>query len=80
MAMRVLYFHTLRQAAGCDAEEIAETPPDVAALLELLFERHPDLRAHEGSLLVARNHEWADRSQMLDPGDEVALMPPVSGG
>ncbi len=78
--MRVLHFHSLRQATGCEAEEIAETPADVAALIELLIARHPALREHEPSLLVARNDEWVKRDEPLAPGDEVALMPPLSGG
>jgi molybdopterin converting factor subunit 1 len=78
--MRVLYFHTLKKAAGCAEEEIAEPVADVASLLALVMERHPDLRPHAPTILVARNHEWVERSAPLAAGDEVALMPPVSGG
>jgi molybdopterin converting factor subunit 1 len=78
--MRVLYFHSLREAAGCGSEEIGDPPADVGALLEHLMERHPALLPHEPTILVARNHEWVDRASPLAPEDEVALMPPVSGG
>lgn len=78
--VKVVYLHTLRQAAGCAEEEIAAPVADVAALLRLVFDRHPALAPHAATLLVARNHTWVDRAAPLAPGDEVALMPPVSGG
>ena len=78
--MRVLYFHALRQATGC-AEETIENPPGrVDALLGVLFERHPALRPHEPTLLIARNEDWVERDASLESDDEVALMPPLSGG
>ena len=78
--MRVLYFHTLRQATGCDEEPGPEELGDVSDLLAWAVTRHPSLGAHLSTILVARNHEWVDRSAPLSPGDEVALMPPLSGG
>lgn len=78
--MRVLYFHTLRQVCGRDADEIADPPATAGALLDLLIARHPGLAPHGPTLLIARNHEFVGRSEPLDPADEVALMPPVSGG
>lgn len=78
--MKVLYLHSLRQVTGCSEEEIDESPPDVASLLALLLARHPALRAHERALRVARNHEWVELEARLTPEDEVAVMPPLSGG
>ena len=62
------------------AQAVADPPADVGALLELLMDRHPALRPHEPTILVARTHEWVDRTSPLALEDEVALMPPVSGG
>ncbi len=43
--------------------------------------RFPGLRDMERSILLARNQEFAGlRTPWLDEGDEIALLPPVSGG
>ena len=51
----------------------------VGALRTALNERFPqllDLR----SLLIAVNNDYADEDVRLNPADEIALIPPVSGG
>jgi molybdopterin converting factor small subunit len=78
--MRVLYLHSLRQITGCTEEVLSETPATVDALISLLLERHPALGPHRASLRIARNHEWAAPEDGLSPNDEVAVMPPLSGG
>jgi molybdopterin converting factor small subunit len=50
-------------------------PPTVGALL-----LDPDLAALPGDLLVAVNLALVDRDTVLKDGDEVVMMPPVSGG
>jgi molybdopterin synthase catalytic subunit len=42
--------------------------------------RFPRLREMAGSILLARNHEFAGPSTQLAEGDEIAFLPPVSGG
>jgi molybdopterin converting factor subunit 1 len=81
MRTRVLYFHSLRDVTGCAAEEI-ETPANatVADLLDLLEALHPRLLALRPSLLVAQGLEYATESTPLRDGEEIAVMPPVSGG
>ena len=46
----------------------------------MLCQRHPSLGPISGSLQVAVNAEYAPRDASLRDGDEVALIPPVSGG
>jgi molybdopterin synthase catalytic subunit len=41
---------------------------------------HPELGEMARSIVIARNQEFTTRSQTLEDGDEVALLPPVSGG
>jgi molybdopterin synthase catalytic subunit len=66
-------FAGLRERAGWSKREVeATTVGDVWAALELGDE--PD------GLLYAVNKEYAARDRSLAPGDEVALIPPVSGG
>ena len=50
-------------------------PPTISSLLE-----DPQLAALPGEALLALNREFTGRDATLQDGDEVALMPPVSGG
>jgi molybdopterin synthase catalytic subunit len=81
MLVRVLFFGGLREALGTkeSAEELAEGAT-VAVLRESLADRAPQMRALEGRLRIAVNQEFAEDDAMLRDGDEVALLPPVSGG
>ena len=73
MSVRVRLFAGLREHAGWSTREIeASTVADVWPALGLGEEP-------EG-LLYAVNREYAERTQELRDGDEVALIPPVSGG
>ncbi len=81
MLVRVLFFGGLREALG--TKESAEELPDgatVAVLRARLGARAPAMQALEGRLRVAVNQEFSDEDTVLREGDEVALLPPVSGG
>jgi molybdopterin converting factor subunit 1 len=52
----------------------------VGDLMEHFFARYPELEAIAGSLLLAVNREFAEGGMPLKEGDEVGVMPPVSGG
>lgn len=81
MRVEVLYFHTLRDAAGVSAEciEVGEGAT-AGGVVEALVATHPRLAPHRGSIMLAVNEEWCDRTRVLAQGDTLALMPPVSGG
>lgn len=51
----------------------------VAELKAMLFHRFPRLQGLR-SLFVAVNSEYANDTRLLAAGDEIALIPPVSGG
>jgi molybdopterin synthase catalytic subunit len=71
--IRVRLFAGLRERAGWSQREIeATTVADVWPALELGDE--------PAGLLYAVNKTYAERGQVLSDGDEVALIPPVSGG
>jgi len=83
--MKLIYFAWLKQRTGTAKEEV--TPPkevtDVAALLDWLKSRGPGYAAALRDLSVVRvavNQEFARLDHRLEPGDEVALFPPVTGG
>ena len=52
----------------------------MAQLAEQLTVFYPHVFPRAEDLVVAVNQEYADHSQLLSGGDEIALIPPVSGG
>ena len=79
--MRVLFFAQLQDATGCGRTELdVASSVDEARLWALLLERFPALAAHRASVRLARNWEYAAPGTMFSNADEVALIPPVSGG
>jgi molybdopterin converting factor small subunit len=52
----------------------------VSALLQTLQARHAALAGRLESVRVAVNEEFVEASTLLDGGEVVALIPPVSGG
>jgi len=77
----VRYFAGHRDITG-QAEERLELAPGatVGALWELLVARYPRLGGYSGRLLYAVNQEYGTLASELHDGDEVAFIPPVSGG
>jgi len=81
MAVRVLFFAGARERMG--AVEIAfEIGPGqrLGEFLDALCARHPALAPMRGSSFIAVNQEYAGPETVLRDGDEVAWIPPVSGG
>ena len=71
----------LKDIAGRAVEELElENGSDLSEAFARCVESHPRLREYEDSIVLARNHEFSRRSEELSDGDEVALLPPVSGG
>lgn len=79
--MRVLFFAQLKDATGCDATEFKPASPlNAEQLWAELLKQFPNLAAHRSSVRLARNQEYAPRDAQFSDKDEVALIPPVSGG
>ena len=76
MEVTVRLFAMLRERAG--SGELVLDLPDGASVGDAL-DRLGEL-AGGVPLVMAVNREYAPRDQVLDPGDELALIPPVSGG
>jgi molybdopterin converting factor small subunit len=72
-------FASAREAAGVGVDDLpGET---VGEVLDLAVERYgADFAAQLGQCRVWRNGEPADRGESVAAGDEVAVLPPVSGG
>jgi molybdopterin synthase sulfur carrier subunit len=81
--IRVLYFASLRERLGRDAEEIEGPADSVAELLAVLRARGGAYSAALGereTVLVARNQEMAHLDTPIADGDEIGIFPPVTGG
>lgn len=76
---RLKAFGIAREILGGSTVEIESGSATVEALRQELIERYPGLKALN-SLYVAVNEAYAEDSRLLREADEIALIPPVSGG
>jgi molybdopterin synthase catalytic subunit len=81
MRVRVLFFGMLRELVGRPSED-ADFPEgaDLRAVFESYATRYPRLRELAPSIVIAQNQQFAQLSASITEGDEVAFLPPVSGG
>jgi molybdopterin converting factor small subunit len=81
MKVRVQFYAQLRDLIGI--RELELELPDGATirdLLEQLYAERPALRRHDSSILIGAGLEFVDRNYKPNPGEEIAIMPPVQGG
>jgi molybdopterin converting factor subunit 1 len=80
MRVQVRLFASYREAAGVGRIEL-ELPPGakVKDAIAAVVKEHP-LIAEGRQVVIARNHDYVTADEALADGDEVALIPPVSGG
>lgn len=78
--IRVLLFGAAADRAGTREARIASEEITLDELWPLLTERHPGLSPMRDTLAFAVNGEYARMDARVSPGDEVAVLPPVSGG
>src|SRR6478672_6819464 len=77
----VLYFAVVRERLGIDREEHAlPAGGRVRDLMDALVARHAALAGLRGALCGSVNQAFARDDDPVRDGDEVALIPPVSGG
>ena len=81
MRVRVLFFGMLKDLAGRSSED-CDLPEGTSlrAVFDSYATRFPRLAELSKSIVLARNQEFAEPSTALKEGDEVAFLPPVSGG
>lgn len=81
MQVLVRFFAGHRDIVG-QAEQTYQLPEGatVGTLWEELVSAHPRLKGFQGSLLYAVNEDFSSPETELHDGDEVAYIPPVSGG
>src|ERR1700719_1943818 len=81
MRVRVLFFGVLKDLAGKSSDAL--DLPENASLRDLLAHYEsvmPNIKASLSSLALAVNQQYASPDKRLQTDDEVALLPPVSGG
>ena len=81
MRVTVRLFARLRDIAGA-GELTREVASDatIASVWRQLAGEYPELGRYERSISSAVNADYARMDQVLHEGDEVAFLPPVSGG
>jgi len=81
ITITVKLFAAYQEAYGVP-ELILEFPPNtpVAAVLERLISEHPQLKQWQDLTRFGINLEFVEPDTLLQDGDEVVLIPPVSGG
>lgn len=81
MDLTVRFFALYRERAGLN-EFSFDLPRDatVADLTAEVRQRFPNLAPPQVDIVVAVNANYAEPETVLNPGDDVCLIPPVSGG
>ena len=82
MNVTVRLYASLAETAGVREVALADLPPSLTAgdLGAAVFERFPALAPLRESVIFAVNAEYVRPDHPVQAGDEVALIPPVSGG
>jgi molybdopterin converting factor subunit 1 len=81
MRVTVRLFARLRDLAGSgELVRDVPAPATVKTVWQSLVSDMPGLQAYERTMSVAVNADYAKMSAAVADGDEVAFMPPVSGG
>jgi molybdopterin converting factor subunit 1 len=80
IAVRVRFFARLRELSGAETEDVkASAGASVSSVYAAMRAYHPALPPRE-TVRAALNHEFVEWDAVVSDGDEVAFIPPVSGG
>ena len=81
MRITVRLFARLREIVGAGELPLeVEAPADIRAIWTHLADTHPGLAPYASSISAARNMDYARMDTNVSDGDEIAFLPPVSGG
>ncbi len=79
--LKILLFASLKERVGKNQISVQVVEgSNLGLFLQDLFLQYPVLKPFSRSLLVSINQNFAVADQVIHPGDEIALFPPVSGG
>ncbi len=81
MKITIRYFAGHRDITGRSDEQLElAAGATVGSLWELLVARYPRMSGYSGRVVYAVNQEFGTLTTEVHDGDEVAFVPPVSGG
>lgn len=81
MRITVQFFSQLKEIAGTEETAIdLHDGATVANLLARIYSATPALEKWDRNILVGAGVEFVERDYVLQPNDQVAIMPPVQGG
>ena len=79
--VKVLFFGRLKELLGRAEDSVEfQDAANIEQLFALFAHRIPELAKYRASVVASRNQEFASWDTPLHSGDEVAFLPPVSGG
>jgi len=79
--VKVLFFGRLKEIAGRTQDSLdLPAEADIESLFAHYVSGYPELQQYRSSLVASCNQEFAAWNTVLHAGDEVAFLPPVSGG
>lgn len=79
--VKVLFFGRLKDVVGQSEQSLdLNDASTIEQLFALYSQRIPELARYRSSVVASRNREFAAWDTPLHSGDEVAFLPPVSGG
>jgi molybdopterin converting factor subunit 1 len=79
MELNILMFGVTKDIIGEKTKSLQLVDNSVLGLKNQLFSDYPKLKGLN-SIMVAVNNEYADDDLILNSSDEIAIIPPVSGG
>jgi MoaE-MoaD fusion protein len=81
MHVKVLFFGMLKDIVGSSGEDLTLADgSQLRSIFDHYADRFPRVRQMSSSIVMACNHKFSDAATFVRDGDEVALLPPVSGG
>lgn len=79
--MTVKFFSHLRTITGCNETKLSfQKTVSSEELWTTLAANFPGLHSMRSTVRIAKNHEYVGADSTFDDDDEIALIPPVSGG
>lgn len=79
--VKVLFFGRLKDVVGRSEESLdVNDASTIEQLFAVYSQRIPAMAKYRSSVVASRNQEFAAWDTLLHSGDEVAFLPPVSGG
>ncbi|MGN6509941.1 MAG: molybdopterin converting factor subunit 1 [Chitinophaga sp.] len=77
--MKILFFGIAKELAGGASLEVAVKPATVGELRDWLMRQYPGMERLR-KVMIAVNRTYAADAQPITEGDEIAVIPPLSGG